>query len=94
MKILWDDEKNTKLIIERGISFEILADCIMKKKYLDILDNPSRKGQFIFILPYLNYIYAIPFILDEGNNIILKTAYPSRKYYKRYGEMKNENNKT
>ena len=91
MAILWDDEKNRKLIVERGLSLEAFASLILKKKYLDILKNPSRKEQKIFVIPYQDYIYVVPFVVDDNKNIILKTVFPSRKYNKIYGE-KNENN--
>ena len=84
--IYWDNEKNNKLIAERNISFDEISEIILKEEYLDILENPSRKGQLIFIIYLKDYIYAVPFIIDEAENIILKTAYPSRKFNKIYGE--------
>ena len=89
MNILWDNEKNQKLIAERGLSLEIFASLILKKKYWDILKNPSRPEQKIFVIPFREYTYVVPFIIDENQNIILKTVYPSRKFHKIYGE-KNE----
>ncbi|MFC1863691.1 BrnT family toxin [Thermodesulfobacteriota bacterium] len=83
--IYWDDEKNKKLIAERGISFDEISEIILREEYLDILENPNREGQMIFIVFMNNYIYVVPFKLDEEENIILKTAYPSRKFYKIYG---------
>ena len=91
MQILWDNEKNSKLIAERGLSLETFASLILEKKYLAILKNSSRIEQRIFVIPYQNYTYVVPFIIDEGQNIILKTVFPSRKYHKIYGG-KNENN--
>lgn len=83
--IYWDDEKNNKLIAERGISFDDISEIILREDYLDILENPNRKGQMIFIIFMNNYIYAVPFKLDDDENIILKTANPSRKFNKIYG---------
>ena len=40
--IIWDDEKNQKLQVERGISFDQISEIILRKKYLDILENSSR----------------------------------------------------
>lgn len=31
------------------------------------------------------YVWVVPFILDPSGDIVLKTAYPSRKMTKRYG---------
>ncbi len=85
--IYWDNEKNNKLIVERNISFDEISEIILKEEYLDILENPSRKDQLLFIICLNNYIYAVPFIIDEQENIILKTAYPSRKFNKIYGKL-------
>ena len=84
MQILWDDNKNRDLIAERGLSLEDFAALILEKKYIDILKNPSRVEQKIFIIPYRNYTYVVPFIVDD-KNIVLKTVFPSRKYHKIYG---------
>ncbi len=83
--IYWDNKKNNKLIEERDISFEEISEIIMREEYLDILEHPSRESQLIFIVNLRKYIYAVPFMIDEDENIVLKTAYPSRKFNKIYG---------
>ena len=88
MQILWDDDKNRKLIAERGLSLETFASLILEKKYLDILKNPSRMEQKIFIIPYASYTYVVPFVVDDNKNIVLKTVFPSRKFDKIYGGKK------
>jgi uncharacterized DUF497 family protein len=93
VKILWDDEKNKKLIALRGIALEEFAALILEKKYMAILKNPARGGQKIFIIPYRDYTYVVPFLIDEEQNIVLKTVFPSRKYHKIYGG-KNHESKT
>lgn len=82
--IIWDDSKNQKLLNERGISFDEISEIILRKGYLDILENPSRPSQQIFVIKFNNYIYNVPFIIDSQSNIILKTAFPSRKLNKKY----------
>ncbi len=83
--IIWDEEKNTKLRLERNISFEEVAQILLGKQYIDILKNPARENQLLFVVPIRGYIWAVPFLIDEDDNIILKTAYPSRKLNKIYG---------
>ena len=83
--IIWDDNKNQKLKSERKISFEEIVEIILRKDYLDILDNPTRPDQQIFVITLNDYIYSVPFMIDEQSNIILKTAYPSRKLNQKYG---------
>ena len=88
MQILWDNEKNRRLIAERGISLETFASLILEKKYLAILKNPSKAEQKIFIIPFQDYTYVVPFIIDNNQNIVLKTVFPSRKYHRMYGGKK------
>ncbi len=85
--IIWDDAKNQKLKAERDVSFEEVSDLILRKEYLDILGNPSRGNQMLFVLKLNNYIYSVPFLIDEKSNIVLKTAFPSRKLNKKYNEV-------
>ena len=82
--IIWDEEKNTKLKLDRDISFEEISEIILNKNYLDILESSTRTRQNICVIEYKNYIYAVPFIIDKDSNIVLKTAYPSRKLNKKY----------
>lgn len=85
--IFRDEKKNNKLISERNISFDEIAEIILHDEYLDILENPNRNDQMIFIVNLKKYVYAVPFLIDEDENIILKTAYPSRKFNKKYGDQ-------
>ena len=91
MNIIWDDEKNKTLKKERKISFDEIAQLLLQRKYIDILRHPRRPEQRIFILPIRGYIHAVPFVMDAENNIILKTAFPSRKFHKKYGIRNDEN---
>ncbi|MCP4682657.1 MAG: BrnT family toxin [Desulfobacterales bacterium] len=85
MKYLnWDSEKNKILIVERGISFEEIAYLIESGQILGIEENPGRPNQKMYILEIENYAIIVPFV-ENNNEIFLKTAFPSRKYTKRYG---------
>ncbi len=72
--------------MERKISFEEIAQVILRKEYIDILKNPSHPNQKLFVIKFNEYIWAVPFLIDKKENIVLKTAYPSRKLQKIYGE--------
>jgi len=89
MKIIWDQNKNEWLILNRGISFEEISDRILNSDYLEILENPTRENQQYFIMNIDNYTWVVPFLITENDQIILKTAFPSRKFHKKYGD-KNE----
>jgi uncharacterized DUF497 family protein len=82
--IIWDEDKNIKLKLERNISFEEVSELVLNEHIVDIIDHPKRKNQNVFVLEINNYIYAVPFIIDENENIILKTVFPSRKLHKKY----------
>lgn len=86
MSIIWDQNKNEWLILNRGISFEEISDRILNNDYLEILENPTREGQFYFIMKIENYTWVVPFLINQSNQIVLKTAFPSRKFHKKYGE--------
>ena len=88
MDVLWDEAKNRKLKETRGVSFEDVAQVILDKKYLAILENPVHPTQRIFVVSYKAYTYVVPFIIDDDGNMILKTVFPSRKFHKLYGEKK------
>ena len=85
MKYLtWSPEKNEILKAKRGISFEEIALLIESGHTLGIEENPGRSNQKIYILEIENYAFIVPFV-EKDNEIFLKTAFPSRKYTKRYG---------
>ena len=84
--IICDDKKARLLKFERNIDIDEIVDLIVNKKYIDILEHPRREGQYIFILPFRHYIHAVPFIVDEDDNIIIKIVFPSRNFHKIYKE--------
>jgi hypothetical protein len=81
----WSVAKDRFLRTVRGISFQDIAEEILSGRYLDILENPSRPGQDIFIIRINDDIWVVPFVLRDDDTIFLKAAYPSRKFHKRYG---------
>ena len=86
MEIVWDNDKNDWLKEARGISFEQIAAKLPEDDYLDIVEHPARKKQMYFVMRIRNYTWLVSFLIDEKDRIVLKTAFPSRKYHRRYGE--------
>ena len=90
MKILWDNQKAEKLLRERDISMEAIADLLMRNEFLEILENPKHPDQMMFIVSYKKYTHAVPFIIDAEGRVVLKTVYPSRKHHKHFGGESHE----
>jgi uncharacterized DUF497 family protein len=84
MNIIWDDDKNSWLQLNRNISFEEITEKILNKSYIEILENPAREDQLYFIMEIDNYTWVVPFLINEKDEIVLKTAFPSRKYHRKY----------
>ncbi len=80
----WSSAKNRILKRERNLSFEEIAYLIESGQILSVEVNPARPDQKIYILEIDSYAIVVPFVETE-NEIFLKTAFPSRKYSKRFG---------
>ena len=80
----WNPEKNEILKRERGISFEEIAYLIESDQVIGIEENPGYPNQKMYILEIDNYAIVVPYVENNGE-IFLKTAFPSRKYTKKYG---------
>jgi uncharacterized DUF497 family protein len=90
MEIIWDSGKNRSLAATRHVSFDDIVPIILDKRYIAVLENPSRPDQTIFLVRYGGYTYVVPFEFDGSGNMVLKTIFPSRKFHKMYGARKDE----
>lgn len=82
----WDEGKNLRLKIERGIGFEDVVAAIDEGRALDEFDHPNQKlypNQRILVVEIADYAYYVPYVEDE-EKIFLKTIIPSRKATKKY----------
>jgi hypothetical protein len=83
----YSPEKNLKLIQERNISFEEIIAAIENDLILDIIDHPNQKkygNQKMYVIYAKEYVYLVPFIIEENGNVFLKTIIPSRKAKQKY----------
>jgi hypothetical protein len=85
MNIVWDESKERTLYATRGILLSEIADLILQEQYVALLENPSRPDQMVIVLPYHGYMHVVPFMWDAEGNMVLKTAYPSRKFQHSHG---------
>lgn len=75
------------MIKERDISFEEIIAAIDANNLLDVLDHPhpeKYQNQQIYVVAAKDYIYLVPFVMEENGDIFLKTIIPSRKAKKIY----------
>ena len=75
----WNELKNERLRRIRGVSF----DEITKAKLLNIEEHPARPDQRIMLFEHKGYVWVVPCV-QHGDELFLKTLYPSRKYTKLY----------
>lgn len=78
-EIKWSFIKSNRLKKVRGVSFEEIVEA----KLVSIKKHPNKEHQSIMLFEYKGYIWVVPFV-EEGENIFLKTLYPSRKYTKKF----------
>jgi len=94
----WDEEKNLKLKMERGVGFEDVLMAIHEDRILGIFKHPNYEKypeQKILVVEIGGYAYVVPFE-ERGEVIWLITIYPSRKMTMIYlgGKKDGERNKT
>jgi uncharacterized DUF497 family protein len=82
----WSTAKNTRLMAERGVSFEEVLAAIAHGGLLDLLEHPNQAsypGQRMFVVRMRGYAYLVPFV-ETDTEIFLKTIIPSRKATRAY----------
>ena len=83
MEIFWDPHKRQKLWITRGIDLDEIKGLLENEKYFDVLENPSRPGQYFMLVEYKSYAHVVVVKIESGK-MLIKTCYPSRKMHKKY----------
>jgi len=86
----WNPEKNERLKVERGISFEEIVLAIESGGLRDLLVHPNQRqypGQLILVVADGDYAYLVPSV-EENTHYFLKTIIPSRKATREYLERK------
>jgi hypothetical protein len=84
--INWNTEKNIRLKLERGVSFEEVLAAMSHGALLDAVTHPNIEqypNQFIYVVRIRGYAYLVPF-LETDKEVFLKTIIPSRIATKKY----------
>jgi len=84
VKIRWNELKNQRLKLTRGVSFEE----ILKAKWVGQRPHPARQNQELFLFEHEGAIWVVPFVQDDYG-FFFKTLFRSRKFTKLYrqGEL-------
>ena len=72
-EIRWSLTKSDRLKKVRGASFEE----ILQAKLVAVKRHPYKSHQNIMLFEHKGYIWVVPYVMD-GEDIFLKTLYPSR----------------
>ncbi|PCI39210.1 MAG: toxin [Elusimicrobia bacterium] len=82
--IRWSLAKSQELKKARGISFEE----IIRANLVGVQQHTKRKNQKVMLFEFKGYIWVVPFV-TKGNEIFLKTLFPSRQFTKKWkrGEL-------
>ena len=92
----WDPEKNERLKVARGISYEEIVLAIEEGGLIDVLVHPNQKrypGQVVLVVGYQGYVHLVPSV-EESEYYFLKTIIPSRKATRDYMDMDEPDEKT
>ena len=93
MKYEWNPDKNKQLKTERNISFEQITLHLGKGHIWKTSTHPNQEkypGQEIYFVVVDDYIYMVPYVIQEEGTIFLKTIIPSRKATKNYHAEKDK----
>ena len=85
-EFVFSEEKDRLLKATRGVGFKDIIGYIEAGGLLDVIDHPEQKkypGQKIYVVDVGGYVWLVPHRYSEGQ-IVLKTAFPSRKATKAY----------
>ena len=77
--VYWNPEKNAQLRKLRKVTFEDLVNA----RFMGIEDHPKKPHQKLMLFEYKKYVWAVPYVETKAH-LFLKTAFPSRKYTKKY----------
>ena len=82
----WDPEKNERLKVARGVSYEEIVLAVEEGGLKDVLVHQNQKrypGQLVLVVSYREYVYLVPSV-EEDEYYFLKTIIPSRKATRDY----------
>lgn len=79
IRFRWSETKNEELLRARGVEFKE----VLEAEVITGQDHPGRSNQSLLLFDFRDYVWVVPCVI-RGDEVFLKTAYPSRKYTKRW----------
>ncbi|MFA5137807.1 MAG: toxin [Elusimicrobiota bacterium] len=79
MIIRWDPLKSAWLKRTRGVSFED----ILQETFIGVEEHPKKRHQRLMLFELDGYIWTVPYV-RRGEEVFLKTLFPSRVYTQRW----------
>lgn len=83
----WSEEKSRALEEDRGITFAQIVTAIEAGGVLNDHPHPNSTrypNQWMMVVAYKGYAYLVPYAIEDGERIFLKTVIPSRKATRDY----------
>lgn len=87
-KFDWSEEKNQRLIEQRGVSFESIVASIEGDGLLDVVEHRNQDrypGQWMYVVEINKYVHLVPFVRQGDGTSFLKTIIPNSKATREYG---------
>ena len=81
MDFRWDPLKSQELKRKRGVSFEDILSAL----FVTARSHPGRPNQKLLFFELDDYIWVVPCV-KRGDELFLKTIFPSRKHTKQWKE--------
>ncbi len=78
----WNNQKNQQLVEQRGVSFEVVLSAIERGDLLRVMVHPNQNrypNQLVYVVNINDYVYLVPFVIQDDGTRFLKTIIPSRK---------------
>ena len=78
-ELRWSREKNAELKETRNVTFEQLVN----SRFIGIEKHIKKAHQQLMLFEFNRYVWVVPYVEEQGY-LFLKTAFPNRKYTKKY----------
>ena len=78
----WSNQKNQQLVEQRGVSFEVVLSAIERGDLLRVMVHTNQNrypNQLVYVVNINDYVYLVPFVIQDDGTRFLKTIIPSRK---------------